>query len=171
MQINPKYAGQLLVWLYLALMTTACGFHLRGAVELPAILQDTYIKAKDPYSGVARELRTVLQSAGARVVESPSAATAVIHIINRRSERRILAVGTSGRASEYELFEEVTFALNEPGGKGLLERQTIRTTRDIVFDPNEALGKVSEAEETRIQMRRDLARQMITRINAGMRSK
>lgn len=163
--------GRLLLWLCLAVLVTGCGFHLRGAVELPPVLQDTFIKAEDPYSGVARELRTVLQSAGARLVESPSAATGVIHVISRRSERRILAVGTSGRANEYELFEQVTFALNDPAGKVLLQSQSISATRAIVFDPNEALGKVSEAEETRIRMRRDLARQIVTRVNVGMRNK
>ncbi len=168
--MKVKFPGLWLVWLCMAVLT-ACGFHLRGAVELPPILQDTYINARDPYSGVARELRSVLQSAGARLTETPSAATGIIRIISKRSERRILAVGTSGKASEYELFEEVTFALDDPQGKVLLEPQTIRTTQDIVFDPNEALGKVSEAEETRIQMRRDLGRQIVTRINVGMRNK
>jgi LPS-assembly lipoprotein len=171
MYTRSNNAGRLIMWLCLLALITGCGFRLRGAVELPPILKETYIKARDPYSGVARELRTVLQSAGARLVESPSAATAVIHITSRRSERRTLAVGTSGRASEFELFEEVTFALNDPGGEVLLQPQSINTTRAIVFDPNEALGKVSEAEETRIQMRRDLARQMITRINVGMRNR
>jgi outer membrane lipopolysaccharide assembly protein LptE/RlpB len=49
----------------------------------------------------------------------------------------------------------------------LLEPQTLRMTRDLVFDDTQLLGKVSEAEVIRRQMQRDLARQIITRIRAG----
>jgi outer membrane lipopolysaccharide assembly protein LptE/RlpB len=44
-------------------------------------------------------------------------------------------------------------------------------TRDLVFDDTQLLGKVSEAEVIRRQMQRDLARQILTRIEVGMRKR
>ena len=44
---------------------TACGFHLREGVELPEVLESTYLQSKDLYSGIATELRLELQAAGA----------------------------------------------------------------------------------------------------------
>jgi LPS-assembly lipoprotein len=93
----------------------------------------------------------------------------VVMVLNERSQRRVLSVGSAGRASEYELFEEVSFALEDPQGNVLLEPQTLRMTRDLVFDDTQLLGKVGEAEVIRRQMQRDLARQIITRIKVGMR--
>jgi LPS-assembly lipoprotein len=95
----------------------------------------------------------------------------VLNILHERSQRRVLSVGSAGRASEYELFEEVTFALEDPAGNTVLEPQTLRMTRDLVFDDTQLLGKVSEAEVLRRQMQRDLARQIITRIEVGMRNR
>ena len=54
------------VALLLALLP-ACGFHLRGDVELPPALQETYLKSRNPYTGIARALRVELEAAGGRV--------------------------------------------------------------------------------------------------------
>jgi LPS-assembly lipoprotein len=147
----------------------ACGFHLRPGAELPPALQATYIESRSPYQGVARVLRGELKSAGASVVEDPQAATAILQLISERSQQRVLSVGSGGKASEYELFEEVTFALLDGQRQTLLEPQTLSMTRDMVFDETELLGKVAEGEDIRRQMQRRLARQIMTRIEVGMR--
>jgi LPS-assembly lipoprotein len=159
--------GLMVFVLVLVSLLQACGFHLREGVELPAVLESTYLESKDLYSGIATELRLELQSAGADLTEQLDDATGVVKILNERSQRRVLSVGSAGRASEYELFEEVSFVLEDPQGNVLLEPQTLRMTRDLVFDDTQLLGKVSEAEVIRRQMQRDLARQIITRIRAG----
>ena len=150
------------------IMLTACGFKLRGDVELPPILQETYIESGNPFTGMARALRVELEASGARIVESSEQATAVLKIVNERSENRILSVGSTGKASEYELFDEVTFQLTDQSGKILVKQQNLRMIRDLVFDENKLLGKVSEGEQLHVQMRRSLARQIITRINVEL---
>ena len=152
-------------------LLSGCGFHLRAGVELPPELETTYLQSKDRYSGMAAELRIELQSAGADLTEQKEDATGVLSILNERSQRRVLSVGSAGRASEYELFEEVSFALEDAQGNILLEPQTLRITRDLVFDENQLLGKVGEAEVIRRQMQRDLARQIITRVERGLRKR
>ena len=147
----------------------ACGFHLRGAVELPPALQETYLESKNPYTGMARALRVELEAAGGRVMESSEHAAAVLHIVREISENRVLSVGSTGKASEYELFDEVVFSLSDAEGKVLIKPQTLRMTRDLVFDETELLGKISEAEGIHRQMRRNMARQILIRIGAGLR--
>ena len=102
-------------------------------------------------------------------METSEQASAVLTIVRERSENRILSVGSSGKATEYELFEEVVFSLSDAQGNVLLKSQTLRMTRDLVFDEIELLGKLREAEQIHIEMRRNMARQIITRIGAGMR--
>jgi LPS-assembly lipoprotein len=156
------------VALLLALLP-ACGFHLRGDVELPPALQETYLESRNPYTGIARALRVELEAAGGRILESDEHAAAVLHIVREVSENRILSVGSTGKASEYELFNEVVFSLSDAEGKVLIKPQTVRMTRDLVFDETELLGKISEAESIHRQMRRNMARQIIIRIGAGLR--
>jgi LPS-assembly lipoprotein len=159
--------------LSLLMVLNACGFRLRGNVELPPVLQDTYIQSQAPFTGMARALRTQLQRSGANVLESKEHASAILTVVGERSENRVLSVGGSGgsrgKVTEYELFDEATFSLSDASGKVLIKPQTVRITRDLVFDPNELLGKLSEAESYHVQMRENLARQILMRIHAGMR--
>ena len=150
-------------------LLSACGFHLRGDVDLPPALEETYLESENPYTGMARALRIELEAAGGRILESGEGATAVLHIVREISENRILSVGSTGKASEYELFNEVVFSLSDAQGKVLIKPQTLRMSRDLVFDETELLGKISEAEGIHRQMRRNLARQIIIRIGAGLR--
>ncbi len=153
----------------LLLALSACGFRLRGGVELPPVLQETYIQSQAPFTGMARALRTQLERSDANVLESKEQASAILVVVHERSESRVLSVGSTGKATEYELFDEATFSLTDPGGKVLIAPQTVRITRDLVFDPNELLGKLSEAESMHKQMRENLARQILIRIDAGLR--
>lgn len=150
------------------IVLTACGFKLRGNVELPPVLQDTYIQSEAPFTGMARALRAQLKQSGANVLESEEQASAILKINHERSENRVLSVGSSGKATEYELFDEVSFSLSDSNGKVLIASQTLRITRDLVFDQNQLLGTISEAEGIHRQMRASLARQIIMRISAGM---
>ena len=59
------------IGLALLLMLSACGFKLRGSVELPLVLQDTYIESENPFTGMARTLRQELEIAGANIVRRP----------------------------------------------------------------------------------------------------
>jgi LPS-assembly lipoprotein len=164
----PGKLGRAATMLVLLTALSACGFHLRGEVLLPTVLQDVYIESRDRYSGMARALRTQLERAGANVLQSPEQASAILKVVRERSENRVLSVGSTGKATEYELFDEVVFSLSDAAGKELMGRQNLRLTRDLVFDQNELLGKLSEAESIHRQMRETLARQVLMRIQATM---
>jgi LPS-assembly lipoprotein len=167
--MTPLQTGLLGAGVVFLSLLSGCGFHLRTGAELPAALtKATYLESQDRYSGVAQELRIELRSAGAELTDDRADASVLIRILNEHFQRRVLSVGSAGRASEYELFQEVTFAVEDPQGEVLLGPQTLRMTRDLVFDDTQLLGKVGEAEVIRRQMQRDLARQIMTRIEVGM---
>ncbi len=153
------------------LLSSACGFHLRGDVVLPAVLQDTYIDSKDPYTGIARALRVQLERSDVNVLETRAQASAVLKIISERSENRVLSVGSRGKATEYELYNDAVFSLSDANGKELIAPQTVRITRDMVFDQNQLLGKLSEADSIHREMVDSLARQMLLRIQAALGSR
>lgn len=164
-----QFCNSFVILVFLGL-SSACGFKLRGDVELPPLLQETHIESENPFTGMARAVRVELEAAGARIVESGEQATAVLTIVNEDSENRILSVGSTGKASEYELFDSVTFQLSDRNGEVLIKPQSLRMVRDLVFDETQLLGKVSESDQLHVQMRRSLARQIITRINTELQN-
>ncbi|HHJ13181.1 MAG TPA: hypothetical protein ENJ79_02230 [Gammaproteobacteria bacterium] len=167
MRAFPFQSGQ---WYLLlaVLLLSACGFHPRGGLGLPESLLRVRIEAPDPWGGIAAALRDALDRVGAGSTQRPDPASAVLKILDERSGWRVLSVGSEGRASEYELLEEVRFALYAPDGRELVAPQTVRLTRDVVFDENRLLGKVAEREQLREQARRELARRVIYRIRSQL---
>ena len=158
------------VILPLLLLLQACGFHLRGPLELPPVLEVPYIQSDRPYQGISKVLRQQLRLAGAETTDDLARATGVLNVVAERSQRRILSVGSTGRATEYELFEEVTFSVSDKEGNQLMRPQSVSMVRSLTFDENELLGKVSEAEKVQGEMRQDLSRQILTRISvAGLK--
>lgn len=160
------YARYLIVGLVAALLLTACGFHLRGDVKLAAALNKVYIEGADPYDPLVRELTRSLTTTGAAVVEDSKEATAVLHILKNSGSRRVLSVSSAGKVREYELYQTLEFKVRDAAGRELLAPQRLELTRDYLFDKEDVLGKSSEEEMLRRDMRRDLVRLVMLRLEA-----
>lgn len=157
--------------LLLTLALGACGFHLRGAVELPAVLKQTRITGVAEYDPLRLELKRVLVNAGAQVLASTDSTVAAIEISNQNYSRRVLSVDAQGRAAEYGLVFSFSFQVKDAAGKILVPLQSIQINRDFRFDPNAVLAKDSEEQQIRSEMIRRGVHQLIRRVDAAMTQK
>ena len=155
--------GWLLILLLHFWLLSGCGFHLRGAVEYPPSMQETYIDG-NPASAVVRELRLNLEASGASIVDSPQAAGATLHILGETFERRVLSVRSNAQVSEYELIYKVRFSVTRADGVQLLTPQEINVVRDYRYDPNQVLGSSSEESLLQEEMRRDVSQLILRRL-------
>ncbi len=145
-----------------------CGFHLRGAVELPPAARKVYFSgfARDSALGVALE-RQVLRNGGQVLAAPPASATvAALGIAVRRNEtrRNVLSVDASGKASEYELSYIVHFQILSPGGEALTGEQRILQVRDLFFDASNVLAKSDEENQLRAEMVEAAASQILRQL-------
>lgn len=147
-----------------ALLLTACGFHLRGSMEQLSGLPALYLPAGA--TGLAGELRSAARSGGARLVESREEAQAVVILSAETLERQVRSVGSTGKVREFELVYTVSFEVQDKDGKALSDAQTIRLTRDFVFDETQVLGKEAEETVLRQGLQRDAAGQILRRVQA-----
>jgi len=157
----PAYRLSLL--LVLALLLTACGFHLRGAgIDLGRLPQPLQLVGVTPYPELERELRRQLREAGVRLEERADGAGSVLRIADARSERRLLSLDARNRAAEYELSEMLRYSLRR-GGQTTPQR-TLRVTRILRQPGNELLARQREERRLREEMRRELVRQLIRQL-------
>lgn len=150
----------------MALLLTACGFHLRGDVQLAPQLSKVHIQGGDRYDPLVRELSRALTSTGAAIVEDPQAATAVLQILENTGKRRVLSVRSTGKVQEYELYQTFRFRVRDAAGTELLATQQLEVTREYLFDADDVLSKSTEEEALRRDMRRDLVRLAMLRLEA-----
>jgi len=157
----------LCTWLLLG----GCGFHLRGALTLPPGLEDIQIKARDPYSALARSLERSLTHNGVTVVPASQrdAYAAVLDILSERWQSRPQSVNQFGRAQEYNLRYAVVFVLRNADGDVLVPQQAVELAHDYVAAPDDATGIDSERELLTQEMRREMNASILRRIDAAVR--
>jgi LPS-assembly lipoprotein len=164
----------LLRWLILLSLATglsACGFHLRGAVEVPTALKETRIIGIAEFAPLGLQLKKVLTSAGSKVLPATAKTTSTITISNELYKRRVLSVDAQGRVAEYELIYSFYFQVSGEEGAALVPNQKIELTRDFRFDPNNVLAKDAEEAQIRTDLIGFAVRQLMRRINTTLKQK
>ena len=147
-----------------AVLATACGFHLRGARELP--FSTIYLSAGTNSALRAELARNIRVGTSTKVVDDKTDAGAVLDILNETRDREILSLNAQGRAAEYTLRYRLSFKVHDGKGHEFIPATEIAVKRDISFNDSEVLAK--ESEETLIyrDMQTDLVQQILRRLAA-----
>lgn len=149
----------------LVLLLTACGFQLRGQVEVPEELKNIRITGLSEDSELFGLLEDYLGTGGVRV-NSKAAETARLSLRQYNQQKDILVVGTDGRVREYRLISSINMSLTDPSGKILIDDRQLSVYRDFLYNPDDVLGKGEEEQLLRREMTQDLAQQIIARLTA-----
>jgi LPS-assembly lipoprotein len=151
----------IIVFASLALLQ-ACGFHLRGKIDLPERLTSFHVSGDDPE--LVGELQDALEFSGAEIADSKEAASAVLDLINVAFLREVRSVDNRGLATSYDLKYRVRFKIEENNGEVLLNETTITLSRFLDFDSNQILQAEEEQEFLREDMQRDMVQRIMQRL-------
>lgn len=155
------HSSERLLVLLAMLLLAGCGFQLRQAEPLPAVLQQIRVEAADPLGQVAGELARQLEQNGARQAQAD--ATRLL-ISSEVFDRQVFAVDERARVSEYELRLRVSFEVRDSAGAELLGNDQVELTRSFAFDELAAIGAAQEETLIREELTRDAARQILLRV-------
>lgn len=148
-----------------ALLLTGCGFHLRDKADLPPEMAQTQMIVADPYSPLARRVRTLLEQNGVTFV-SGSQATAILEIPVDEVVTSVLTIADNARVREYRVSHTVQFRVVDAGGQEMLSLQTLRQSREISFDEQKILASSREQEYLKEDLADNLARLLVSRLGS-----
>lgn len=150
--------------LALALALGACGFKLRGAVDLP--FETVYVEGMEysPFTGALK--RGMASGSRARVTDSAKDAQAVVNLLGESQDRTILAVSGGGRVRELQLRYRVSFRVHDNRGRNWLAPTEVVILRDMTYDDSQVLAKEGEAQTLFKEMQSDAVQQVLRRIQA-----
>ncbi len=143
------------------LMLTACGYQLRGSIDLPEGLKSIYLQGGS--AQLKKQMRRTLKSSGGQLVDKSRLAGLIVKIDNERMDRRVMSLSPTGRASEYELIYQFDFTLLDKENKVLAEQQRIEINKDYFNDQEEILGKNNEEQVIRDEMYRKAVGSIVNR--------
>lgn len=154
----------------LALLLSACGFHLRGSIARDSLAKTIFVEGDTRFEAFSGEFNQLLRSSGGTLAASSAGAGAIVHILRTRQERRPITLSGQGRANTYDLVFRLEYEVATPGGEILLPRQEIEIRRDYFNDQSSPLGQTAEEGLIRQEMQKEAAQLLLRRIVYGLRS-
>lgn len=151
------------------LLLTACGYHLRGDIELPQGLESIYLESA---SGMLQqEMKNAFKSSTVKVTDSAANAGVIIKVAGENMATQVMSLNTAGRANQFQLIYQLTFSIYEPSGKLLLADQKVNVKRQYFNDQTAVLGKSNEENMIRTEMYQQAVNSIISRVSLAMASK
>jgi LPS-assembly lipoprotein len=154
----------------MVLLLAGCGFYLKGEKPLPPELSVVHLDYRASgyevvQSRLEESLRTQLKRRGARVVNSATGAGGRLTVHSLRQNARILSVGPTGKAIEYEIESTVDFDYSVDG-RLRIPRESMKVFREYSFDESRVLATEAYGEQLRQEMQEELAELILLRIDA-----
>jgi len=140
-----------------------CGFELRRAPQLQfRTIALTGFQARSP---LADELRkSINASTTTTVVDARAQAQVVLESVNDKREKVVVASGSVGQVTEFQLRERFSFRLSSVQGRELIPQTEILLSRDLSYTESAALGKEQEEAFLYRAMQSDIVSQVLRRL-------
>ena len=146
----------------------ACGYRLRGMVDLPfKVIAIT----GNPSPPQRADLQAaILTGTDAKVAINPKDADIILEITNDINGREILAYNSNGQVSAYRLNIRVGFRAYDLAGAEIVPEAEIYMTRDMDFTVSTVLATDVQIQQFLTLMRKDLAIQILRRVAAAAKA-
>ncbi|MCK5190464.1 MAG: hypothetical protein KAI44_06215 [Methylococcales bacterium] len=148
------------------LFISACGYHLRGSIDLPESLKNVYLQGASGQLG--KEFKKTLRSSDGKLVDKVDEAGIVVKVTKETMRRRVLSISSTGRANEYELYYLLNFILLDAKGNELSKTQVIEIHKDYFDNQEQVLGKNIEEQVIRTEMYRQAVNAIFNRSRVAL---
>jgi LPS-assembly lipoprotein len=149
------------VIILIALLLSACGYHLRGAFELPAGLKNIFLEGGS--APLQAQFKKAMDLSSIPIAASAEVAGIVIRIYDEKSERRVLSLAATGVANDFELDYRMEYEIVDAKDTLLMARQPLEIKREYYNDQLAVIAKESEETIIKNEMYLQAVRTIINR--------
>lgn len=154
--------------IFLLLATVAgCGFQLRGTgggSALPDEWRSMHLISQNPNGELSRIVESTFSASGVTWTDRADA-NYVLRIGPEDFSQRNLSVNAQARAAEFDLQMRVDFVVFDNAGKVVMERTTAAVNKQMENDTQNVVGKAEEVRVLQVELRNELASQVLRRIS------
>jgi len=146
----------------------ACGYRMRGIVDLPfKVIAIT----GNPSPPLRADLQAaILTGTNVKVAINPKDADLILNINTEINGREILAYSSNGQISAYRLTMRVIFRAYDIAGGDIVPESEIYMTRDLDFSNTTVLATDVQQQQFLTLMRKDLAVQILRRLSTAAKN-
>jgi LPS-assembly lipoprotein len=156
---------KIIVCVLITFCLSACGWHIRGSVELPKQLSNLYIAATDSKGALITDLRQLLKTNRITLVDKAADANYSLDILEETKDRHTAGVGGNELSSAYEITLKANYEIRLKNSNQVTKGTAISVRN---FNYNTAAINSATQEELLLdqEMRRDLAQQILRRLSS-----
>ncbi len=146
----------------IVLVTSGCGFHLRGVTNVPVELKTITLNSYDPYGPLTREIRQQLKLNDVKVVEPTASAKKSLpelRIVGASESQVTASIFEDGKTAEYSKQMVVRAQVMMPGRD--IYPISVTVYRAFFDNPLAALAKDAEQDIIDKEMREQASQQLI----------
>ncbi len=150
-------------------LLTACGYHMRGSIELPESLQKMYVQGAS--KELSEAIKQAFRSTSGELVKNAADAGMILSVIDEDYQRRTVAISSAGYSNEYELTYRLVFDLIDKNGKELVSAQRVEVSQAYFNQQSSTtvLGKENEEQVIRKELYLKAVRSVIQRARAELK--
>lgn len=138
-----------------------CGFHLRGAANLPPQLHTLYLKSDRPFTPFMNELRSSLKLSGVHLTPSAKDAPYTLEISNETLNTQETSIGGSQQIRDYTATYSIQYDIKNNDGKTIYGPNTISDKQTITVLANEILTNSNKLNNAKRIMTQNLISKMM----------
>lgn len=147
------------------LLTSSCGFQLRGEANYPF---DTIFVNAPVSPPLSVELARALTGASkAKVVASAAVAEVALDVPSVIDDKEVLSLSSGGSVREYQLVKRVAFRLRDKEGNDWMPAGEIVVRRSYTFNETQVLARDLQEQRLLREMQTDAVQQLVRRLQAA----
>lgn len=162
MKSISRFSGVVLAFVVLL---TGCGFHLRGMHEMPRWLNNVTVVIQNANRDMEPFLNEQLKAYHINTCSDASLAEYWLIVEQDNFRQQISSISSSTTPRQYQLIYTVLFKLQRAKGKEIMPLRQVVVTRLITLNSNRILGSTNEEDQSKTEMQRDAAIQIIDRLS------
>lgn len=148
------------ITLFMLLMITSCGFHLRGMTEIS--FKTISLEGKE--LSFTKNLKKTLASNNVTIILPTENPELRIELLSEESEKRILSLSGQGLVREFEIFYRVRYRIKTIDSETWSQENIIETRRDFTFSDSNLIGKEEEERQLNESMRNEAITNLFNQI-------
>lgn len=145
----------------MTLLLSACGYHLRGAIQLPENMKSVYVEGSSV--ALLDQFKQAMKSSSSTLSSSRTGAGIVIKIANEEFNRRSVSLSSSGKSNEFELEYRMDYEFTNAKDVLLMEKQTVEIRREYYNDQQFVIAKENEENVIRNEMYKQAVQAILNR--------
>lgn len=153
------------LFVFITLLISGCGFHLRSQNALPAELHSIRLTSCTPYGDFESNLRHALTQLGVSVSRNGNAPIA-INIINASLYQDVPTIGGSNQARVYVYYYRVTFDIRDACQKIIIPAKSVVANGTLIVNAGTAIESTNQLDILLHEMQRESAHMIINILNS-----